>query len=79
MNTATILSIEQIEHAINIWRARRPAPTGADECPTLCSEARALADIYALMIIQRNGVIAIEQLNPAQRAALRGALSGWIA
>ncbi|RQR60703.1 DUF3717 domain-containing protein [Burkholderia sp. Bp9015] len=79
MNNATILSIEQIERAINIWRARRPAPTGADECPTLCTEARALADIYALMIIQRIGVIAIEQLNPAQHAALRGALNGWIA
>ncbi|MDF0506869.1 DUF3717 domain-containing protein [Burkholderia cenocepacia] len=79
MNTAAILRIEQIERAINIWRARRPAPTGADECPTLCTEARALADIYALMIIQRDDVIAIEQLNPAQRAALRSALSGWIA
>ncbi|MBN3506344.1 DUF3717 domain-containing protein [Burkholderia cenocepacia] len=79
MNTATILSIEQLERAINIWRVRRPAPTGADECPTLCTEARALADIYALMIMERSDVIAIERLNPAQRAALRGALSGWIA
>ncbi|WP_049096340.1 DUF3717 domain-containing protein [Burkholderia cepacia] len=79
MNTATILTIEQIERAINIWRARRPAPTGADESPTLCTEARALADIYALMIIQKNEVIAFEQLNPVQHAALRSALGGCVA
>lgn len=75
----TVLRIEQIERAINIWRARRPAPSGADECPTLCAEARALADVYALMIIQKHERIVIDQLNPAQRAALAGALGESVA
>lgn len=66
------ISIEQIERAINVWRSRRPAP---DEFPTLCAEARALADIYAQMIVHRMNTIDSAQLSHAQFDALQGALN----
>lgn len=69
-----LITIEQIERAINIWRARHPTPEGKNECPTLCPEARELADIYALMIFDRRSAIDAATLNLSQTVALRGAL-----
>ena len=40
------LHITDIESAINWWRDRRPSPDGI----TACSEVRALAEVYALMV-----------------------------
>ncbi|MDD1493971.1 MULTISPECIES: DUF3717 domain-containing protein [Burkholderia] len=71
----TRLAIEKIERAINIWRARFPAPEGPNECPTLCPEARALADVYAVMIVERKLEIAVSMLTAVQLAALQGALN----
>ncbi|MDN7927004.1 DUF3717 domain-containing protein (plasmid) [Burkholderia cenocepacia] len=72
MDTATILSIEQLERAINIWRSRRP--TG-DSDPILCREARVLAEPYALMILNGATQIDAAHLSDTQRAALDGAFS----
>ncbi|VVD30984.1 DUF3717 domain-containing protein [Paraburkholderia dioscoreae] len=68
------VAIEQIERAINIWRARCPAPEGGNECPILCAEARALADVYALMIIGRKSEIDASTFTPKQAAAFTAAL-----
>ncbi|MBU9366411.1 MULTISPECIES: DUF3717 domain-containing protein [Burkholderiaceae] len=72
MSTVTI---EQIERAINIWRVRHPAPEGTNECPTLCEEARVLADVYALMIVQHQATINVAALTRPQMAALSEALN----
>ncbi|VWC93678.1 PF12512 family protein [Burkholderia contaminans] len=70
MNTATILSIEQLERAINIWRSRRPSVDGD---PILCREARILADPYALMIFHGATEIDAAKLSDDQRTAYNGA------
>ncbi|KML57058.1 hypothetical protein VL15_15180 [Burkholderia cepacia] len=72
MNTTIMLRIEQLERAINIWRARQPA---ADGDPILCREARILAEPYALMIFKRETQIDAAQLSTAQRAAFDGAFA----
>ncbi|MCA8306715.1 MULTISPECIES: DUF3717 domain-containing protein [Burkholderia] len=72
MNTATILRIEELERAINIWRSRRPSRDGD---PILCREARILAEPYALMIFKRETQIDAAQLSTAQRAAYDGAFA----
>ena len=72
MNSITFLSIEQIERAINIWRARQPA---ADGDPILCREARILAEPYALMIFKRETQMDVAQLSTTQRAAFDGAFA----
>jgi len=43
------LHITDIEAAINWWRERSPSPDGVTACP----EVRALAEVYALMVYQR--------------------------
>jgi len=43
------IHITDIESAINWWRARRPSPDGI----SACSEVRALAEVYALMVYYR--------------------------
>jgi predicted Fe-S protein YdhL (DUF1289 family) len=43
------IHITDIEAAINFWRARKPSPDGV----ILCTELRALAEVYALMIYYR--------------------------
>ncbi|AOI68856.1 DUF3717 domain-containing protein [Burkholderia ubonensis] len=68
-----MVRIEQIEAAINVWRERRPTPEAPTACPTLCAEARALADVYALMIYRKDAAIDASALTTAQAAALQGA------
>lgn len=72
MTTTTMLDIELIERAINIWRARHP---GADDDALLCREARLLAEPYALMIFNRATQIDAAQLSDEQRDVLRAALA----
>ncbi|MEX3629523.1 MAG: DUF3717 domain-containing protein [Burkholderia sp.] len=66
MNTTTILSIEQLERAINHWRERRPSRDGD---ALLCREARLLAEPYALMIFHGVTQIEVSKLNDDQRRA----------
>ncbi|WP_425120176.1 DUF3717 domain-containing protein [Burkholderia gladioli] len=72
MNITTVLHIEQIERAINIWRARKPSVEGD---PILCREARILAEPYALMIVNGATQIDATHLSDTQRAVFDGAFS----
>jgi len=53
------ISLTELEAAINYWRVQRPA-TG-EEC-ALSPEVNALADIYALMIIEHRQEVDAETL-----------------
>ncbi|WP_321817874.1 MULTISPECIES: DUF3717 domain-containing protein [unclassified Paraburkholderia] len=68
----TSVSIAQIECAINHWRERRPS-ADADH-PVLCAEARALADVYGLMIYRGEQSVERSHLTEPQRLALEAAL-----
>ena len=65
------ISIQDLEAAINYWRERSPA-TG--EALELCKEASALANAYALMIIQSSQRIPLENLTERARLAWDGYL-----
>ncbi|WP_321810295.1 MULTISPECIES: DUF3717 domain-containing protein [unclassified Burkholderia] len=67
------ISITEIEVAINVWRNRSPAPTGPDELLVLCAEARVLADVYGVMIVNRSTSVSRSSLTARQAAALLGA------
>lgn len=69
------VSIAEIEVAINVWRNRSPAPTGSDELLVLCAEARVLADVYGVMIVNRATCVPRSSLTSKQAAALIGARS----
>ncbi|AXK67992.1 DUF3717 domain-containing protein [Burkholderia sp. IDO3] len=69
------VSIVEIEVAINVWRNRSPAPTGPDELIVLCAEARVLADVYGVMIVNRATCVPRSSLTSTQAAALIGARS----
>jgi hypothetical protein len=56
-----IITIENLEKAINVWRSRSPAI--GDEL-ALCREVRVLADIYAMMIVRRQSYIDTEKTTP---------------
>jgi hypothetical protein len=62
------VTITQIEAAINHWRDRRP--TADAQSPALCAEARALADVYGLLIFRGATSIEFSTLNTEQREAL---------
>ena len=63
------ITINELEAAINFWRARSPA--SGDEL-SLCKEASALSKPYALLIVQRRAHIPVEALEPPARAAWEG-------
>ncbi len=65
------ISIQDLEAAINYWREYSPA-TG--EALELCKEVSALANIYALMIIQASQRIPLENLTERARLAWDGYL-----
>ncbi|CAB3734123.1 DUF3717 domain-containing protein [Paraburkholderia rhynchosiae] len=68
----TILTIADIEQAINYWCTRQaPGEDGA-----LCKSARPLADLYGLMIYQRLSYIDVSRLEPEQTDAIRVAAAG---
>lgn len=59
------ISLPELEQAINYWRLQRPAI--GEEC-ALSPEVNALADVYALMIINHSSSIALAAMgNVAQR------------
>lgn len=67
-----LISIAQIENAINVWRNRNPSMFETDVL-VLCAEARCLANLYGEMIFLRETDVPREALNEAQLAALTGA------
>ena len=72
-----VYSIQDIENAINVWRnvASSNASHAKQDAQILVlgAEARALADVYAVMIYNRAESIGEDDLTEAQRAALAGA------
>ncbi|WP_028218910.1 DUF3717 domain-containing protein [Paraburkholderia oxyphila] len=66
------VTIAQLEYAINHWRERRPAAD--EEHPVLGAEARALADVYGLLIFSGAPSVESSTLNAMQHDALAGAL-----
>jgi hypothetical protein len=59
-----MLSLTDLEEAINYWRLQRPA-TG-EEC-ALSPEVNALAGLYAMMIFEHRSEVAMEVLEPQAR------------
>ncbi|MCS6766292.1 MAG: DUF3717 domain-containing protein [Candidatus Protistobacter heckmanni] len=64
--TQTTLSLTELEAAINYWRGRTPS---AGEEMRLCKEAAALAQPYALMIVQGRQQLLLDDLPESARAA----------
>lgn len=60
------ITINELEAAINFWRAR--SPSSGDEL-SLCKEASALSKPYALMIVQRRASLPSDGLEGAARDA----------
>jgi hypothetical protein len=67
------ISIERLEAAINTWRNRKPSPEGKDQAPALCAEARALADVYAMMIVTGSKKVDTATFNEIEAAAYAAA------
>ncbi len=65
-----ILTLTELEAAINFWRQRSPS---VGEELRLCPEASSLATPYALMIIERRKELTVAELS--ERA--QGALATW--
>ena len=59
-----MLTLTDLEQAINYWRIQRPA-TG-EEC-ALSPEVNALADLYAMMIIERLHEVAPDRIDSVAR------------
>ncbi|HLL09440.1 MAG TPA: DUF3717 domain-containing protein [Rubrivivax sp.] len=59
------IHVTDIEAAINWWRARSPSPDGI----TACSEVRALAEVYALMVYYRENECDEASMPPKAREA----------
>ena len=62
------VTIQELEAAINYWRAQSPAE---GEELRLCAEATALAKPYALMIVQGAQRMPMDVLDPAAQAAIQ--------
>jgi hypothetical protein len=60
------ISIQELEAAINFWRAR--SPSSGDEL-VLCKEASALSKPYALLIVQRQNSLSPDRLDAIARQA----------
>jgi len=60
------ISIQELEAAINFWRAR--SLSSGDEL-VLCKEASALSKPYALLIVQRRNTLSRDRLDANARQA----------
>ena len=65
----TLLTLTELESAINFWRQRSPS---VGEELRLCPEASSLATPYALMIIERRKQIEVAELSERAQAAIAG-------
>jgi hypothetical protein len=63
----TLCTLAELEAAINYWRARSPS---VGEELALCPQASALAEPYALMIMEGKREIALDTLDEKTRSAL---------
>ncbi|MEI8400514.1 MAG: DUF3717 domain-containing protein [Alcaligenaceae bacterium] len=63
----TLLTLTELESAINFWRQRSPS---VGEELRLCPEASSLATPYALMIIERRKQIELAELSERAQAAI---------
>ena len=61
----TVLHITDLESAINYWRGKKPSPDGFSLAP----EVRALAEVYAEMVIEQGVEVHETALSPAALAA----------
>jgi len=66
-----LISVTQLEAAINFWRHRIPA-TGEEA--RLCAQASALATPYAMMIFEGKKSMSADALGDAAQAAYRQAM-----
>ncbi|MEM5389791.1 DUF3717 domain-containing protein [Paraburkholderia phymatum] len=66
-----LLTVTEIEQAINYWRAREPSGEG----DALCPKGRLLADAYGQMIYERMPVINVSRFAPGQIEATHIALN----
>ncbi len=64
-----LITLPEIEAAINFWRQRSPS---VGEELRLCQEASSLATPYALMIIERRTQLEVAQLSEKAQTALVG-------
>ena len=62
------ITIQELEAAINYWRAQSPAE---GEELRLCVEATALAKPYALMIVQGSQRTPMDVLDPVAQTAIQ--------
>jgi len=62
-----LLTLTELESAINFWRQRSPS---VGEELRLCPEASSLATPYALMIIERRKQIDITELSERAQTAI---------
>ena len=67
-----LISVTQLEAAINYWRHRIPA-TGEEA--RLCAQASALAAPYAMMIFEGKKSVSAAALNETAKAAYDQALA----
>ncbi|BCF95361.1 hypothetical protein PPGU16_84280 (plasmid) [Paraburkholderia largidicola] len=63
-------TVDQLERAINIWRAKQVS----DKDAALCRPASLLAEPYALAIIERRSTVDASTLSADQVDALKQAL-----
>jgi hypothetical protein len=63
----SVITLPEIEAAINFWRQRSPS---VGEELRLCQEASSLATPYALMIIERRTQLEVSQLSDKAQTAL---------
>lgn len=64
-----LISLSELESAINFWRQRSPS---VGEELRLCQEASSLATPYALMILERRGQLDVSTLSERAQLALKG-------
>lgn len=64
------ITLAELEQAINYWRGLRPS---SGEERALSVEVNALANVYAMMILERRKSIAVESLD----TDVRGLLDAW--
>lgn len=62
------LSIQDLEAAINYWRAQSPAFGNG---LSLCDEVASLAKPYAMMIVQGSQCMPLDLLDESSRAAIQ--------
>ncbi|UYO93606.1 DUF3717 domain-containing protein [Pollutimonas sp. M17] len=65
----TRYTLADLEAAINYWRSKSPS---MGEELALCPQASALAEPYALMIMERKREIALDVLSDTAQKALQG-------